>query len=903
MSEQKKTPNETRRRESEQAAKLVRQRVANKQTPSATTTRGGTRDKQGQPRSADSRPKPPQKSGVEAAKPRAPRKKNTPSKQTLVFSAQQKALMLGAATIFFNAILLLSLISPQQGKLTTALAKALWTGFGWGGYFVPVALGLIGFYAVLWGMEQPPRLSWRRWLGVSILFVAGLALATNYVQWREPLATAAQIAQRQIGGGYLGGILAWMVSGLVGTLGSGFLFTMLALIGLFLATGWSREQVAKGVKGVIEKVEQRPRRSAELTPSAQPRRARLLEKEDRSAIKKEGEVAESADQLVFSRPNPTSTPESADDEARLLEVIRKRRQAGGQSKGQQSAEPPLPTTLTHNNGAGQWELPDFATILRVGSSPESNEQTIQDQANTIERTLESFGAPAKIVDLQQGPTVTQFGVEPMYIEARSGKRLKVKVSKIASLADDLALALAAKSVRVEAPVPGKGYIGIEVPNPHQVVVSLRDIMEAESFQRLTSPLRIGLGQDVAGNPISADLAKMPHLLVAGATGSGKSVCVNGIIACLLLQNTPDQLRFVMVDPKRVELTGYNGIPHLAAPVVVEMDRVVGVLQWALREMDQRYQTFAQVGVRNIAAYNKKMEKDEKPTLPYIVIIIDELADLMMTAPEETERALARLAQMARATGMHMIIATQRPSVDVVTGLIKANFPARIAFAVSSSTDSRVVLDTVGAERLLGAGDMLFQKPDAPAPIRAQGCFVSDEELNQVIRYWQSARRFHRYTADSPTTAGSTPNHHGSMPAPLPETKEVPALIRPTNRPNHQPAPLPIVNQKEREAEVAPDAPPQSPLPPQPPLWEALINLEAQKQENGEDELREEAIAFVRKVGKASTSLLQRRFRIGYTRAARLIDEMEEAGVIGAATGTSRAREVIGHQVREEESEE
>ncbi|MCA9973086.1 MAG: DNA translocase FtsK, partial [Anaerolineales bacterium] len=521
-----------------------------------------------------------------------------------------------------------------------------------------------------------------------------------------------------------------------------------------------------------------------------------------------------------------------------------------------------------------------------------------------EHTLESFGAPATVVEISHGPTVTQFGVEPNFIEARSGKRTKVKVGKIASLADDLALALAAHSIRIQAPVPGKGYVGIEVPNVAKALVSLRDVIEAPEFRKIKSPLAIGLGQNVSGQPISADLAAMPHLLIAGTTGSGKSVCVNGIIACLLLQNTPDNLKLVMVDPKRVELTGYNGVPHLAAPVVVEMDRVIGTLQWALREMDGRYKRFAEYGARNIVEYNKKIAKDSKQEpLPYIVIIIDELADLMMLAPEDTERAVTRLAQMARATGIHMVIATQRPSVDVVTGIIKANFPARIAFAVASSTDSRVILDTTGAERLLGQGDMLFQSPDAAAPVRLQGCYVSDGELNKLIEYWRTARRFNLI----PSTESITPRAAAEAAAATPETA---APARPT-----PPPPAAATPTGNGETAVTPTPQAAEPVEPHPitltphhpitpsspaasnltqrPLWEELQAMEnAEDDPELDDELLPEAIALVRKLNKASTSLLQRRFRIGYTRAARLVDHMEEQGIIGPPTGTSKARVVL-----------
>ena len=413
-----------------------------------------------------------------------------------------------------------------------------------------------------------------------------------------------------------------------------------------------------------------------------------------------------------------------------------------------------------------WQIPSVAEMLEPGMDQDNSDEIIRKQSEIIEHTLDSFGAPAKVVEINQGPTITQFGVEPSYIQMRSGKRTKVKVGKIAGLADDLALALAAKSIRMQAPVPGKGFVGIEVPNPAKALVSLRDVMETAEFGKAArkSPLAIGLGQDVAGQPIVANLDSMPHLLIAGTTGSGKSVCVNGIIACLLLQNTPDTLKLVMVDPKRVELTGYNGIPHLAAPVIVEIDKVIGTLQWALREMDNRYKQFAEIGARNIVDYNKKVRRHKKfDPIPYIVIIIDELADLMMLSPEDTERSITRLAQLARATGMHMVIATQRPSVDVVTGLIKANFPARVAFAVASGTDSRVILDATGAERLLGQGDMLYQSPDAAAAVRSQGCYVSDDELAKLIAYWQRARRFNMIPADE-----SMQKREPRQPAPRPQ---------------------------------------------------------------------------------------------------------------------------------------
>jgi S-DNA-T family DNA segregation ATPase FtsK/SpoIIIE len=413
------------------------------------------------------------------------------------------------------------------------------------------------------------------------------------------------------------------------------------------------------------------------------------------------------------------------------------------------------------------------------------------------------------------------------------------VNKITSLADDLALALAASRIRIEAPVPGKGYIGIEVPNEEMTMVALRDILETDLFKKKRSSLSFVLGRDVAGHPQIADLTAMPHLLIAGTTGSGKSVCINAILTSLLLHNTPDDLRLVLVDPKRVELTGYNGIPHLLAPVVVETERVVGALQWMTREMDKRYHAFSQTATRNIDDYNRYITEHGGKKFPYLVIVIDELADLMMIAPDETERTITRLAQLARATGIHMILATQRPSTDVVTGLIKANFPARIAFAVASGVDSRVILDQSGAERLLGRGDMLYQAPDAPSAVRLQGVFVSDKETERLVEFW-------RVQAGHPAA-------------------------------KHSPASIPTTG-----------------VPQGVPLKQADMFEDEMMQAKKIDPLYDEAVDLVRRQGRASVSMLQRKLRIGYTRASRLVDAMEDEGIVSAPTGGTGVREILDY---------
>ncbi|MBV9278561.1 MAG: DNA translocase FtsK, partial [Chloroflexi bacterium] len=438
----------------------------------------------------------------------------------------------------------------------------------------------------------------------------------------------------------------------------------------------------------------------------------------------------------------------------------------------------------------------------------------------IQETLASFNVAARVVGYHCGPVVTQFDVQP---------ERGVKVRRITELQNDLALALAAPTIRIQAPVPGKPVVGIEIPNSSASMVALRDLLESEAYTGSQALLKVALGKDVAGTPRIIDLTRMPHLLIAGATGSGKSACINAIISCLLYQSTPDQVRLMMIDPKMVELAVYNGVPHLLSPVVTQMDKVVGVLQWALREMERRYQLFADTTVRNIQRYNEKMESINAKKLPFIVVIVDELADLMMVAPEDVEDAICRLAQLARAAGIHLVIATQRPSVDVVTGLIKANFPARIAFAMTSQVDSRTILDTVGAEKLLGRGDMLYMPPDAPSTVRLQGAFLSEQEVERLVEFWQRS-------------------------------------------------PLQAAVQRVSEDEFA--------------------AAEKAAAETG-DELLDEATRVVREYQHASVSLLQRRLKVGYARAARLMDQLEARSVVGPADG-SKQRRVLDQDLTGEE---
>lgn len=531
-------------------------------------------------------------------------------------------------------------------------------------------------------------------------------------------------------------------------------------------------------------------------------------------------------------------------------------------------EPPKAPPVVHSSVPRRdYQMPDYRQLLNPGSKADYDRKALVERARIIQETLEGFGAPGKVVEINTGPVITQFGVEPGYVMQRD-RQNRVKVSAIAQLDKDLQLSLGARSIRIEAPVPGKGYVGIEVPNDTPMTVSLRDVMESNRFQRIKSPLAIALGESVDGTPIAADLTTMPHLLVAGTTGSGKSVCVNAIIASLLLRNSPDQVKFIMVDPKRVELTGYNGIPHLVAPVVVDVERIIGVLKWLTREMDDRYKKFSVAGARNIEDFNRNRSPEADP-LPYIVAIIDELADLMMLAPEEAERYITRVAAMARATGIHLVIATQRPSADVVTGLIKANFPARIAFAVAGNVDSRVILDQPGAEKLLGRGDMLYLSADSPSAQRLQGVFVSDSELNSIIRYWKAQAA--DYPQKPALTFGGEADENKP---PVRASQQAPAFARPAfNQPQTQ--------------EVLPRG-----------LFDDLDDEDGDDidDEDGggaDDDLFERAVELVRRQNGASVSLLQRKMRIGYARAARLIDAMEDRGIVGPQKeGSSKQRDVL-----------
>jgi S-DNA-T family DNA segregation ATPase FtsK/SpoIIIE len=715
----------------------------------------------------------------------ARRSKNKKPARRLSLGSSLRPEIFGILLLLLALLTLLSLVPVERGALMEGWISLLKQAVGWGVWLMPIGFGGVGLWLIFLGLGRDLSIEREKPWGAFLLFVLGLALLHLIAGGEDPQAMAAAGQ----GGGYLGYELSRLLVSAFGTPAAILVLVTLCIVSLMMLLGMSLAEMWAVVHDLVR----------------QP-----LHREHLPRI----------------RTNQQAPAPSATNQAPISAPKLEAETSPGQFRARGSIFPRI------IGGEQAWHLPPIDDILDDSSELELSQAEIRQRVRIIEETLASFGVPAKVVEVNQGPTVTQFGVEPGYIERRDSNgrmhQAKIKVSKIANLANDLSLALAASPIRIEAPVPGRSMVGIEVPNSEIGLVALRTVLESDTFRDIKGPLPIALGQDVAGAPIARDLAALPHLLIAGATGSGKSVCVNAIIASLLCSRTPDEVQFIMIDPKMVELTTYNGIPHLRAPVVVELERVVGVLNWATREMDDRYKRLNKARARNIEVFNQQLvAKGEKP-LPYVVVLIDELADLMMIAPDEVERAICRIAQMARAVGIHLVIATQRPSVDVVTGLIKANFPARISFAVTSQIDSRVIIDASGAEKLLGRGDMLLMTPDSSKLVRLQGCFVSDKELAALVRYWKGVR-----LAQEPIQAQE------------------------------------VIQQQ---------------------MWQDLEA--AQEQADQGDELLPKAIAIVQEHERASISMLQRRLRIGYSRAARLIETMERQGIIGPASDGRGSRQVL-----------
>ncbi|MBI3160442.1 MAG: DNA translocase FtsK [Chloroflexi bacterium] len=684
---------------------------------------------------------------------------------------------------------LLALIGLTSGAWLTLWAAGLRVWFGWGSVLIVVVLGMAGLL-LLYQRSHP--FDNRMWLRVIALEAAAFAvLATLAVFGGGSL----ERAEAGLDGGRLGWAIAYFIGLPFAALPDGLAAFVQAII--FLAAALAGGAYGLGILGpLLVWLEQR------LEEPGQPP-TRLPDDAPAVSIAAMDEARSDAGKPETAQRRKAYIPPEFRKQFRVEE---------------ESSEPApgLP--------ARKPELPPLE-LLQEEPSARPSERHINQTAGLIEKTLAEFGVPARVVGFQVGPTVTQFAVEPGYFdrpeEDDSEARQKVRVSQIAALQRDLALALSAKRLRIQAPVPGKSYVGIEVPNEKAAVVRLRSILESQDFHRLESPLAIALGRDVSGQPLAADLARMPHLLIAGTTGSGKSICIAALTICLAMNNSPRDLRLVMIDPKMVELVRFNGLPHLLGKVETNLERIAGVLRWVVAEMERRYKLLEELRARDLESYNRKAgRRKEYEPLARIVVLIDELADLMMNSAESTEATIVRLAQMARATGIHLVVATQRPSTDVVTGLIKANFPARLSFSVASSVDSRVILDAGGAENLLGRGDMLFLPPEVGTPIRAQGAIVTDQEIDHVIAYWQEA---------------------------APSTEDVPP-------------------------------------------WERALAEEAVLADR--DDLIRSAIQVIQETGHASASLFQRRLRIGYPRAARLVDELEDMGVVGPSLGGGRERDVL-----------
>lgn len=707
--------------------------------------------------------------------------------------------VVGFALVIFGILSFISLFIPSEAAVAVAWADMLTTLFGDGS--AVVAGTLFAFGIILWLPKAGLRIKFSsvRMLAVEIAFLSTLAvLHLNHsdVELRA-MARAGQ------GGGLIGWGLSFPFYWLLGRSLALVIFGIIIGVCIVVIVGVQRRHLIAFLTECSRQLQNHSSREAQSSDESQ--------KDD--ALKLYKQLVASPNyrtRIMRIRPSPQAA-ENQPREGLQPEI-------GTPTDGSPAAEQPA-------NNFSQ-TLPDMNLLTAIELLMPAESET-KHNVELIEKTLLEFDLDIRVADVQVGPTITRYAVQPHNDDGSE----RIRLSKIASYTRDLSLALSAKRLRLEMPIPGTNYMGIEVPNKQPGLVALRNVMESQAYlddrAKKRRALYVPLGLDVSGQPISIDLAAMPHLLIAGTTGAGKSVCTAAIATALLMQNTPDRLKMVMLDPKMVELKRFNGIPHLLGVVETDYERIMGALRWCTREMEQRYKLLEKHSARNIDIYNRQQRAARKDSevLPYIVILVDEIGDLMLHNPEETERSIARLAQMARAVGMHMAVATQRPSTDVITGVIKANFPSRIAFSVASGIDSRVILDKIGAENLLGKGDMLYLSPDAAEPRRIQGCYVSDEDVSNVVRHWR----------DGPMKAGLADVDLGGPWGP--------ELAR------HQ----------------------------------FLAET---------DDKLEEVIQLVVDAQEASASMIQRRLGLGYPRAARIMDILEELGVVGEAAGGGRVRKVI-----------
>ena len=671
-------------------------------------------------------------------------------------------------------------------------------------YIVPL---LITLYAIMLFKNKKVSGISNQGLGIVLAFITfTVALHINITGTLLPMGTILKESMEGVGGGLIGATFSIGFIKIFGVFGSYIIITTSFLLSFMMLTNTHLIGLLISIFVLIRNSFSRMGNglSQFLFDEENSSKTNNAMKKQNRKIKPKGVP------LVHMYQDTEEDCDVENDEKANLEIV------SGEDLGKNNEEVANSIVIPglYNNISSEFTLPPISLLQRniKLKNPRMNKD-ISEKVRQLEYTLASFGVNGKVSQVTCGPAITRFEIQP---------ETGTKVSKIVNLADDIALNLAASQVRIEAPIPGKAAVGIEVPNKEVAIVSFRDVLESPQFLENSSKITVGLGMDIAGKVVAADLSKMPHLLVAGATGSGKSVCMNSLICSLLFKALPTELKLLIIDPKMVELTNYNGIPHLIAPVITDSKKAATALRWMVNEMENRYEMFAAAGVKDIARFNSLRAQEDpegqNPALPYIVILIDELADLMMVAPADVEDAICRLAQMARAAGIHLVVATQRPSVDVITGLIKANIPSRIAFAVSSQIDSRTILDMGGAEKLLGQGDMLYFPIGASKPIRVQGAYVSDKEVDKIVKY------------------------------------------------------LKVQGAPEYENVLEEKNPPK-------------------KQIDIEDELLPEATRILLESNQASISLLQRRLRIGYTRAARLIDLMEEKGIVGGYEG-SKPRAVL-----------
>ncbi len=744
------------------------------------------------------------------------------SEKTIKFAQD----LLGVLLLAFGAVLLLAVLGLTKGGFITPLVMILKQSFGIGRFFVAFAVFVAGGSLLVWRKNQPKNVKVGKLVLFEMSFFAFLGVLSCFVDMAKPLSEAVSgIRAGSSLGGIVGFGLSILLVNVIGRIATGILFLVLSII-LFLFGS-----------GKLAGLERWAARKAGMEVLPSKRHARLSSGYDEPVKALPEPIEEQVKEPVFETIIRRERPKKPEQDATAIRSFDysgfvRERQTVRKAKSQVK----LPEREVN--------LPPLS-LLATEKTVNVNTATINMNAGLIEQTLADFDVPAKVVSYRIGPTITQYAVEPGYYDASNDEKYKVKVSQISSLSRDLALALKAERLRIQAPVPGESFVGIEVPNNELGVVRLKPLLESEAFLREKSPLTLPLGRDVSGTPVISDLSSMPHLLIAGATNSGKSICIAAITLSLVMNNHPNDLKLVMIDPKRVELSRFNGLPHLLGQVETKADRIMAVLRWATTEMDFRYEKLEKVQARNLESYNRRMRKSGRETMPRIVIMIDELADLMISQKDDTEKAITRIAQKARAVGMHLIVATQRPSTDVITGLIKANFPTRISFSVASMIDSRVILDFNGAENLLGKGDMLFMHAQSGVPMRAQCTYVDDKEIQGVLDWWSKNCNVEKQTI------------------PIDE----------------------IEPQKTESSKTEISATEEEEAP-----WEAIVLEEGER--DSDEAIIQDAIALVRKQKRASASFLQRQLRIGYPKAAWLIDQLEGRGVIGPAQGGGRDREIL-----------